>query len=116
MMAKAKIWGSWFPESEKANVAIFCPGCKTHHVIATKVPQSNGALWAFNGSMEAPTFTPSLLVRTGKYVPGHEAFDDEGYNLSSICHSFIREGKIQFLGDCTHALKNQTVDLPEVDQ
>jgi len=34
----------------------------------------------------------------------------------NICHSFIRDGKIQFLGDCTHALAGQTVDLPELPE
>jgi hypothetical protein len=114
-MAKARIWGNWPPENEKGNVAIFCPGCKTHHIIATVIPQDNGAKWDFNGNIEMPTFSPSLLIRTGKYVPGHENFDDEGYNFSVICHSFITNGKIQFLSDCTHELKNQTVDLPEVE-
>ena len=33
---------------------------------------------------------------------------------SSVCHSFITDGRIQFLGDCTHELKGQTVELPEV--
>jgi hypothetical protein len=112
-MAKARIWGNWPPENEKGNVAIYCPGCKTHHVIATKAPQSNGAVWNFNSDMYSPTFSPSLLIRTGSYaVPGF--IDPEGIT-PVICHSFITNGKIQFLGDCTHALKNQTVDLPEVD-
>lgn len=114
-MAKAKIWGNWGEEAKKGNVAIFCPGCEGHHIIPTVKPNGSGAVWGFNGNMESPTFTPSLLIRTGKYVPGHEDFDDEGYKLSSICHSFITDGKIQFLGDCTHDLKNQTVELPNVD-
>lgn len=114
-MAKARVWGDWPPENKKGNVAIFCPGCKAHHVIATQKPQSNGAVWVFNEDMDLPTFSPSLLVRTGKYVPGHEDFDDEGFKLSSICHSFIKSGQIQFLGDCTHDLKNQTVELPEIN-
>ena len=33
---------------------------------------------------------------------------------STVCHHFIRDGKIQFLGDCTHALRGQTVDLPDI--
>lgn len=32
-----------------------------------------------------------------------------------ICHSFIKDGMIQFLGDCTHELKGKTVKLPEVE-
>ncbi|MHC8396108.1 hypothetical protein ACYZT8_21075 [Pseudomonas sp. LB3P93] len=30
-----------------------------------------------------------------------------------VCHSFVIDGCIQFLGDCTHELASQTVDLPE---
>lgn len=33
----------------------------------------------------------------------------------SVCHSFVRDGRIQFLSDCTHKLANQTVDLPDID-
>jgi hypothetical protein len=29
------------------------------------------------------------------------------------CHSFVREGKIEYLGDCEHYLQGQTVELPE---
>lgn len=32
---------------------------------------------------------------------------------STICHYFIKAGRIEFCGDCTHALKGQTVDLPD---
>jgi hypothetical protein len=30
-----------------------------------------------------------------------------------VCHSFVTDGRIQFLEDCTHELAGQTVDLPE---
>lgn len=30
------------------------------------------------------------------------------------CHTFITDGKVQFLSDCTHALAGQTLDLPEL--
>lgn len=49
--------------------------------------------------MEKPTFNPSLLVN--KDYPAQR------------CHSWVRDGKIQFLGDCFHALKNLTVEIPE---
>lgn len=29
-----------------------------------------------------------------------------------VCHCFIVAGQWQFLGDCTHELAGQTVDLP----
>ena len=116
-MAKARLWGNWYPESEKGVMAIMCPGCNETHVIATKQPFGNGAVWSFNNDFEKPTFSPSLLIRTGKYVTGHENFDDEGFKgLSSICHSFITDGRIQFLNDCTHSLAGQTVELPEINE
>ncbi|MEO6304605.1 MAG: DUF6527 family protein [Bacteroidia bacterium] len=80
-------------------VWIYCPGCKTHHCFTTKHLTFNP--WFFNGDLENPTFTPSMLVN-GDYP-------------ESRCHSFVTNGKIQFLSDCFHELKNQTVDLPEIE-
>ena len=30
------------------------------------------------------------------------------------CHSFVTDGRIQFLSDSTHVLAGQTVDLPPI--
>lgn len=76
-----------------------CPGCKCSHGVWVK--PWNGPVWGFNGSVDLPTFSPSILVRFG---PGGK----------SVCHSFVKEGNIQFLGDCTHELAGKTVPLPEV--
>ena len=76
-----------------------CPGCKYLHQIDSR--------WGFNGSLEKPTFTPSLLLRELKGPPG--ARDQVR------CHSFIKEGKIQFLNDCGHDLKGKTVEIPNWD-
>lgn len=35
---------------------------------------------------------------------------------SSVCHYFLRNGQIQYLGDCTHAMRGQTVPLPAWDR
>lgn len=78
----------------------YCPGCKSHHAFTTKSPGFNSP-WTFDGNLEAPTFSPSLLCN-GDYP-------------ESRCHSFVRNGKIEFLGDCFYELKNQTVDLPDAD-
>lgn len=81
-----------------------CPGCEMDHVIW--VGPGKQPIWEWNGSVDLPTFKPSLLVRwhKEKAAPG----------LNSVCHTFITEGKIQFLDDCTHALRGQTVDLAEI--
>jgi hypothetical protein len=59
--------------------------------------------WSFNGDMEKPTISPSI----------HVWKKDEKGNRITTCHSFVTDGKIQYLGDCLHPLVNQTVDLPE---
>lgn len=69
-------------------------------------PQCAGPRWGFNGDLERPTLTPSVLTR---FPYGLD-------QVQVVCHSFVTDGRIQFLGDCTHALAGQTVDLPEIDQ
>ena len=91
-------------EDERGNVLFECPGCGCLHSVATKEPNGMGAKWSWNGDTEKPTFKPSVMVRAN--YTSEKRMDD-------ICHSFVREGKIQFLNDCTHKLKGQTVDLPE---
>jgi hypothetical protein len=71
-------------------VAFYCPGCKRYHTI--NVDGSQYPTWTFNGDYDKPTVSPSILI------PG-------------CCHSFITNGKIQFLSDCKHELAGQTVDL-----
>ncbi|MNT63780.1 hypothetical protein D3C72_2016250 [compost metagenome] len=64
--------------------------------------------WGFNGDLERPVLTPSVLQNW------------ESSKGRRCCHSFVgcngaQPGQITFLGDCTHALAGQTVDLPELD-
>lgn len=77
-----------------------CPGCKHTHQVPTKGP----AAWGFNNDMDHPTFTPSILVR----------WDYGPERIKNICHSFVTDGNIQFLNDCTHGLAGQTVTLDDI--
>lgn len=61
--------------------------------------------WEFNGDFNDPTFTPSMLARHPSPNGGYD----------HVCHSFVRNGKIEFLSDCTHELAGQTIELPELD-
>jgi hypothetical protein len=56
------------------------------------------AVHCFNGDFDKPTLTPSLLY--------------QGFALR--CHSYVTDGRIQYLSDCSHALVGQTIDLPEL--
>lgn len=101
---------------EGVHVSIYCLGCKEEHIIRVQEPHA----WGFNRDFERPTFTPSLLVRSGHYMPNHKAGDpcwcgteDAAFGCK-ICHSFITDGMMQFLSDCTHELAGQTVALPDI--
>lgn len=101
-----------------------CPGCGHTHQVTTG---PNG--WTFNGDVERPTFSPSVLLRRGCHNPHHKANHPDTcwctYNAAhpespapfkcGVCHSFVRDGMIQFLGDCTHEFAGQTVPLPEME-
>lgn len=79
-----------------------CPGCEFTHQINT-VP-NDGPVWNFNKDMDKPTVSPSILVtwtHGEQYEPRR-------------CHSFVRNGMIEFLSDCTHELKGKTVEIPEL--
>lgn len=93
------------------SVSFECPGCKREH----NLPINR---WSFNGDYEKPTLSPSILA-TGKEWPTDEECDrilnGEEVELKKIvCHSFVTDGKIQFLGDCTHDMKNTTVELKDL--
>lgn len=76
-----------------------CPGCGCCHGFKTDGP---GPTWTFNGDMTKPTLNPSLMVRHGMN------------GGAQTCHSFVKDGMIEFLPDCTHALAGKTVPLEEV--
>lgn len=89
-------------------VAFFCPGCRcAHQVRVSPHPQA----WQFNGNGDAPTFAPSVLVRWPANPNATDEFKE--WRNERRCHSFVREGRIEFLTDCTHALGGQTVELPD---
>jgi len=78
-----------------------CPGCKHTHLLPVGVGDGHThARWEFNGDLEAPTFSPSILAQW------------ENRKGKRVCHSFVKAGQIQFLNDCTHELAGQTVPLP----
>lgn len=89
--------------------ALECLGCEGRHVIYVGEWTDHGGNkktgWKFDGNVDAPTFHPSLLIYETKH---------EGVVFQPRCHSFIRDGKIQYLADCGHALAGQTVELPDI--
>lgn len=76
---------------------LFCPACNDAHRITNR--------WQVDlTDPEAPTVTPSILVQ-GRDLEG-----------PTVCHSWLRAGVWEFLGDSTHLLAGQRVpmvDLPD---
>jgi hypothetical protein len=81
-----------------------CPGCRRQHMVAS---ETSGGMkgWDFNDDLEAPTFAPSILSN-----------GDRNHPTQPRCHSYVRDGKIEFLSDCDHELAGQTVDLPDIKE
>lgn len=94
------------------NLIFMCPGCREWHVVNVDSPER--PRWGWNGSVDKPTFTPSILVRTGRAVDPNWQHEDG--DPPEVCHSFVTDGRIQFLSDCTHALAGQAVDIPNFEE
>jgi len=73
--------------NDKPCFLVWCAMCKTHHPYDQR--------WKFNGDFENPTFRESMLIKRENYV----------------CHSYVTNGKMEYLGDCTHELRGKTVPL-----
>lgn len=89
-----------------------CPGCGYAHgpyIGPKQTPQSQR--WKWNGDLVKPVCMPSLKVTSTTWDKA------VGKQVPTMCHSFIgcngaKPGQIIYLGDCTHELKNKTIDIP----
>lgn len=73
-----------------------CPACGFGHWFDDR--------WSFNGDVDQPTFKPSLLLQT-----------QWGKEKKEVrCHSYVTDGQIRFLNDCSHDMAGKTIELPEI--
>lgn len=82
------------------DLVYWCPGCQCGHGIWLVKKNGKDAVWQCVSRGETLTFQPSFM---------HERTDESGKRF--VCHLFIRDHKLQFLGDCTHALADKTVPM-----
>lgn len=103
----------------KYNALMFvCPGCQkeksgpagslgsSHSSGLHMLPvnsEDHSPSWNWDGNLEAPTVSPSILTRWGN--------DSIGIH---VCHSFLRNGVFEYLSDCTHSYASQQVPLPDL--
>lgn len=104
----------WGPEM--TSITFKCPGCDDIH----SVP---GDRWTVTGTSPSDvTCSPSLLATSGHYCSDkqdsgcwcefNKANPSEAVFGCYRCHSFIRNGRIEFLSDCSHKLAGKTVPVP----
>jgi len=109
----------------------YCEGCEHTHYINVapeNAPPSTfmtATKWSFNGDLEKPTVSPSVVNFTGHYVSGQPQPPNcrhcndselEGCPTScKRCHIFIRDGMVEFLSDCTHKLAGQIRPLKDIE-
>lgn len=158
----ARLVTTTYPHGDVQSVWTWCPGCDRLHPFRLPPGDERGVFWEWDGNLDAPTFSPSLLCYSsvhlceGEHEPvvcpnpdtcgatshqiGHEVNgvlrwsfkdgvpDDAGPAVYGHgpghtrepafgnCHSYLRAGRWEFLGDSAHHLAGQTVamvPLPE---
>lgn len=76
-----------------------CPGCDHAHIFYTG--NTTGPNWKFNGDVNNPTFTPSLM--NDKDRPERR------------CHLIMTDGKINYCNDCYHDLSGKTIEMGNIE-
>ena len=88
----------YFTKRGKNGLQFYCPGCKVYHDF--------NDTWNIKWTGNKPTVSPSILVNNSQW-----GVDNFGGSLR--CPLYIKNGQIQYLNDCTHKLKGETVDMEE---
>ena len=84
----------------------YCPACDEMH------PLPDG--WSFDGNLASPTFSPSFKHTGARFPLYTEEGVGEGEKFSWICHYIITAGKVAYCGDCSHDMKDVTIDMPDL--
>lgn len=90
------------PLNEATHLTLNFPGpvgLLTLPVIVKGTREGTGC-WSWNGDVDKPTLRPSVLTTSG--------------HAGMRCHTWVNDGQAQFLDDCSHELRGQTVDMLEV--
>lgn len=91
---------------------MWCPACDD----AVRITSG----WEWNGSLDKPTFKPSIKTTGVQWPQGDTSYKSGHPGVApgkpTVCHSFLTDGVWNFLADCTHSHKGESmpmVDLPD---
>ena len=104
-MLRETFWYSGDPDPQVASLSALCPACGFEHgfnvdLVGHGKWSADSPVWSFDGNYDLPTFSPSMLANRDKLYEHHP-----------VCHSFLRAGVWEFLGDCTHEMAGQNVPM-----
>lgn len=93
---------------EATHVTLNLPGPTGHLTLPViqKGTRDGTHCWTWNGSTDSPTLKPSVLTE------GFSSVTEQPFR----CHTWINEGYVQFLSDCSHGLADSTLCLLEVEK
>ena len=114
--------GEWVQCSteEASFVELRMPGPLPHRVLPVilKGQRAGTNSWTWNGDTEKPTLRPSIRTEGMREMTDEEvakALAGETFDIESIiCHTWVNDGKVQFLDDCSHELAGSVVDLLDI--
>ena len=91
------------PDHDREVALLYMPGLPCPVMISISGPSP---VWKWNGDKRDPTFSPSILTR----LPWGEE------SREVVNHVFIRDGKIEYLSDCSHEYAGKTLELPRLSE
>ena len=107
---------------EVTHVLLYTPGPIHNRMLPVilKGKRAGTGCWTWNGDTEKPTLKPSILTRTKRQLTEDEyqrVMAGEKIEVDDVvCHSFVNDGQVKFLGDCTHEFAGQTMYFLEIEE
>lgn len=112
-------------EATHVEIHIVGPSEIRHIPIILKGDRKDTGCWTWNGDIEKPTLKPSILTKSGHFDENNkgkgcwcdynkEHPEDPAPFTCFLCHTWINEGRVIFLDDCSHEFKGQILDLLDV--
>src|SRR5579872_3315764 len=112
-MAKVKPCKDSTSGKPNGNYYFRCPATGKQYEVSTKHAwKANQIVYGFNGNLEAPTFSHSILIVNGQLIGNGEPVNT---NDATVNNFAIVDGNIRYFENCTHALKGKTVPLPDLN-
>ena len=108
------------PAHEATHIELKFPGPvgTLHLPVQQRGTREGTGNWTWNGDVDKPTLRPSVLTEgTWRLTDAEHATIMAGGHVEPRpyrCHTWVADGQAQFLDDCNHELRGQTLDLLEV--